>query len=86
MRNIEQKKIKIGLDPATSERDYSVITIKIKAIREDERKIQLDKFSSRLDSIVCKAIREILTREQILELLGSESEHYSNLAAELNHV
>ncbi|WP_230085118.1 DUF2732 family protein [Providencia sp. wls1922] len=86
MRNKEIKPILIGVDIATEERDYSAITISIKAIREDERKVQLDKFSSRLDYIVCKATREKLAREQILELLACESVHLSNLAAELDHV
>ncbi|EFB71515.1 hypothetical protein PROVRUST_07255 [Providencia rustigianii DSM 4541] len=86
MRNKEIKPILIGVDIATRERDYSAIAISIKAIREDERKVQLDKFSTRLDSIVCKATREKLTREQILELLAGESVHLSNLAAELDHV
>ncbi|HGN0867760.1 TPA: DUF2732 family protein [Providencia alcalifaciens] len=86
MRNKEIKPILIGVDIATEERDYSAITISIKAIREDERKVQLDKFSSRLDYIVCKATREKLAREQILELLAGESVHLSNLAAELDHV
>lgn len=86
MRNIEQKKILIGVDQATGERDYSAIAISIKAIREDERKVMYDKFSSRLDAIACKFINEKLNDEQIHQLLVGESEHYSNLAAELDHV
>ncbi|EUD09656.1 DUF2732 family protein [Providencia alcalifaciens] len=86
MQHKEIKSILIGVDVDTGERDYSAIAITIKAIREDECKVQFDKFSSRLDSIVCKAACEKLTREQILQLLIGESEHFSNLAAELDHV
>ncbi|QXB06033.1 DUF2732 domain-containing protein [Providencia rettgeri] len=100
MKNIEKRKIVIkgrsmgkttelpliGFDPATKERDYSAVVISIKAIREDERKIMYDKFSSRIDAIACKIINEKLNDEQIHQLLVGESEHYSNLAAELDHV
>ncbi|WP_238706814.1 DUF2732 family protein [Providencia huaxiensis] len=100
MKNIEKRKIVIkgrsmgkttelpliGFDPATKERDYSAVVISIKAIREDERKIMYDKFSSRFDAIACKIINEKLNDEQIHQLLVGESEHYSNLAAELDHV
>lgn len=86
MKNIERKKILIGTDLATGECDYSSIAISIKAIREDERKAMYDKFSSHLDAIACKLINEKLNDEQIHQLLVGESEHYSNLAAELDHV
>lgn len=86
MKNIERKNILIGVDLATGECDYSAIVISIKAIREDERKAIYDKFSSRLDAIACKLINEKLNDEQIHQLLVGESEHYSNLAAELDHV
>lgn len=86
MKNKEIKPILIGTDPATGEHDYSVVAISIKAIREDERKTMLDKFSSRLDAIACKFINEKLNDEQIHQLLVSESIHFSNLAAELDHV
>ncbi|EMM9642029.1 DUF2732 family protein [Providencia rettgeri] len=86
MKNVERKKILIGVDLATGECDYSAIAISIKAIREDERKAVYDKFSSRLDAIACKLINEKLNDEQIHQLLVGESEHYSNLAAELDHV
>ena len=99
MKNIEKRKIIIkgrsvgkstrlpfdGFD-FTEERDYSSIVISIKAIREDERKVMYDKFSSHLDAIACKLINEKLNDEQIHQLLVGESEHYSNLAAELDHV
>lgn len=86
MKNKEIKPILIGVDTAISEHDYSAVTISIKAIREDERKTMLDKFSSRLDALACKLINEKLNDEQIHQLLVGESEHYSNLAAELDHV
>lgn len=100
MKNIEKRKIIIkgrsmgkttelplvGFDPATKECDYSAVVISIKAIREDERKVMYDKFSSRLDAIACKLINEKLNDEQIHQLLIGESEHYSNLSAELDHV
>lgn len=86
MRNKEIKPILIGADPATGEPDYSAVAISITAIREDERKTMYDKFSSRLDALACKLINEKLNDEQIHQLLVGESEHYSNLAAELDHV
>lgn len=43
-------------------------------------------FSSRLDAIACKAIKEKMAYDQIHQLLIGESEHFSNLAAELDHV
>ncbi|WP_272673783.1 DUF2732 family protein [Providencia sp. PROV169] len=86
MKNKEIKPIFICADPATGEPDYSAVTISITAIREDERKTMLDKFSSRLEAIACKLINEKLNDEQIHQLLVGESEHYSNLAAELDHV
>ncbi|MBQ0342292.1 DUF2732 family protein [Providencia rettgeri] len=86
MRNKGIKPILIGVGTATAEPDYSAVVISIKAIREDERKTMLDKFSSRLGSIACKIINEKLNDEQIHQLLVGESEHYSNLAAELDHV
>ncbi|MEX9946421.1 Protein of uncharacterised function (DUF2732) [Providencia rettgeri] len=86
MKNKEIKPMLIGADPATGEYDYSVVAISIKAIREDERKAMFDKFSSRLEAIACKLINEKLNDEQIHQLLVGESEHYSNLAAELDHV
>lgn len=86
MKNKEIKPILIGADPATGEHDYSVVAISIKAIREDERKVMFDKFSSHLEAIACKLINEKLNDEQIHQLLVGESEHYSNLAAELDHV
>lgn len=86
MKNKEIKPILIGVDTATSEPDYSAVAISIKAIREDERKVMFDKFSSRLEAIACKLINEKLNDEQIHQLLVGESEHYSNLAAELDHV
>ncbi|MEQ4653057.1 DUF2732 family protein [Providencia rettgeri] len=86
MKNKEIKPILIGVDTATGKRDYSAVAISIRAIREDERKTMYDKFSSRLDALACKLINEKLNDEQIHQLLVSESEHYSNLAAELDHV
>ncbi|WP_272665093.1 DUF2732 family protein [Providencia sp. PROV174] len=86
MKNKEIKPILIGVDAATGEPDYSAVAISIKAIREDERKTMLDKFSSSLGAIACKIINEKLNDEQIHQLLVGESEHYSNMAAELDHV
>lgn len=86
MKNIEVKPILIGVDLATGERDYSAVAISIKAIREDERKTLFDKFSSRLDLLACKILKEKMTDEQIHQLLVGESEHFSNLASELDHV
>nr|ELR5218330.1 DUF2732 family protein [Providencia rettgeri] len=86
MKNKEIKPILIGVDTATGKRDYSTVAISITAIREDERKTMYDKFSSRLDAIACKLINEKLNDEQIHQLLVGESEHYSNMAAELDHV
>lgn len=86
MKNIEVKPILIGVDLTTGECDYSAVAISIKAIREDERKTLFDKFSSRLDLLACKILKEKMTDEQIHQLLVGESEHFSNLAAELNHV
>lgn len=86
MKNKEIKPILIGVDTATGKRDYSAAAISITAIREDERKTMYDKFSSRLDALACKLINEKLNDEQIHQLLVGESEHYSNLAAELDHV
>ncbi|HHQ2321327.1 TPA: DUF2732 family protein [Providencia rettgeri] len=86
MKNKEIKPILIGVDTAISEHDYSAVAISITAIREDERKTMYDKFSSRLDALACKLINEKLNDEQIHQLLVGESEHYSNLAAELDHV
>lgn len=100
MKNIEKRKIiikgrsvgkstelpLISFDPAAKERNDFAIAISINAIREDERKVMYDKFSSRLNAIACKLINEKLNDEQIHQLLVGESEHYSNLAAELDHV
>ncbi|MBQ0269558.1 DUF2732 family protein [Providencia huaxiensis] len=100
MKNIEKRKIiikgrsvgkstelpLIAFGNPTKERNDFTIAISINAIREDERKTMYDKFSSRLDAIACKIINEKLNDEQIHQLLVGESEHYSNLAAELNHV
>lgn len=86
MRNIEQKKIMVGVDPASIESpDHSAILI-INRSREDERKVLFSRFSDRLASITNKATREKMTADEIIQLLSGESEHFSNLAAELNHV
>ncbi|MGO2307132.1 MAG: DUF2732 family protein [Providencia sp.] len=86
MRNKKIKPILIGVDSASGERDYAAIVISIAAIRADERKILLDKFSSRLDALACKALKEKMSYEQIHQLLVDESVHLSNQAAELDHV
>lgn len=86
MKNKEIKPILIGVDTASGERDYSAIAISIAAIRADERKTLLDKFSSRLDALACKALKEKMSYEQIHQLLVDESVHLSNMAAELDHV
>lgn len=86
MRNIKQKKIMIGFDPAGSASpDHTTILI-INRSREDERKVLYSRFSDRLASITNKATREKMTADEIIHLLSGESEHFSNLAAELNHV
>ncbi|ATG14912.1 hypothetical protein NVI2019_PEGOAJLN_00848 [Providencia alcalifaciens] len=84
MKNKETKNISIGFGIATNERDFAAMTIS--AIRNDERKSLFDMFSSRLDAIACKAIKEKMAYDQIHQLLIGESEHFSNLAAELDHV
>ena len=86
MKNTEIKPILIGVDIATGERDYSVVVISIKAIREDERKTLLDKFSSRLDSLACKVLKGKISYDEVYQLLTGEAEQISNQAAELNHV
>lgn len=86
MKNIEKKRMLIGVDAATGDRADFSIAISINAIRADERKVMFDKFSSRLNALACKLINEKLNDEQIHQLLVGESEHYSNLAAELDHV
>lgn len=84
MKNVEVKQILIG--GRRVGRTQAQLAIFINSIREDERKTMYDKFSSRLDAIAYKLINEKLNDEQIHQLLVGESEHYSNLAAELNHV
>lgn len=100
MKNIEKRKIVIkgrsmgkttelpliAFGNPTKERNDLAIAISINAIREDERKTMYDKFSSRLNAIACKIINEKLNDEQIHQLLVGESEHYSNLAADLDYV
>lgn len=86
MKNIEQKAILIGVDTATNKSDYSVVAVNIKMIREDERKTMLDKFSSRLDILACKALKEKMSYAEIYQLLTGEAKQLSNQAAELNHV
>ncbi|MEY1236092.1 DUF2732 family protein [Providencia manganoxydans] len=86
MKNIEVKPILVGVDLATGQRDYSAVTVSIQAIREDERKTLLDKFSSRLDSLACKAVQEKMSYSEVYQLLAGEAERLSNEAAELNHV
>ncbi|MGM0936289.1 MAG: DUF2732 family protein [Pseudomonadota bacterium] len=100
MKNIEKRKIiikgrsvgkstelpLIAFGNPTKERNDFTIAISINAIREDERKTLFDKFSSRLDLLACKILKEKMTDEQIHQLLVGESERFSNLAAELDHV
>ncbi|EOG5604244.1 MULTISPECIES: DUF2732 family protein [Providencia] len=86
MKNIEIKPILVGVDLATGERDYSAVAVSIHAIREDERKTLLDKFSSRIDSLACKAVQEKMSYSEVYQLLAGEAERLSNEAAELNHV
>ncbi|MEX9912177.1 DUF2732 family protein [Providencia huaxiensis] len=65
---------------------FTPVAENIKANREDERKSIFDKFSHHLDSIAHKARKEQMTSDEIIQLIHDESEHYSNLAAELDHV
>lgn len=58
----------------------------IEAIREDERKTLLDYFSSRLDVLASKIIREKMDYAEIHLLLVDESVHFSSLAAGLNNI
>lgn len=86
MRNIEKKKIMIGIDLADAYTVDQTAIININRSREDERKVLYSRFSDRLATISNKALREKMTADEIIQLLSGESEHFSNLAAELNHV
>lgn len=65
---------------------FTPVAENIKANREDERKSLFDKMSHRLDSLAHKARKEQMTSDEIIQLIHGESERYSNLAAELDHV
>lgn len=86
MKNIEKKKIMIGADLAGNPSANQTAILIINRSREDERKVLFSRFSDRLASISNKALRDKMTADEIIQLLSGESEHFSNLAAELNHV
>lgn len=85
MRNIEKRQIMIN-EPRRPGKATTKVALFIAAIREDERKALFNRFSDRLATIKCKSLSEKMTADEIIQLLSGESEHFSNLAAELNHV
>ncbi|MCW2257118.1 hypothetical protein M2263_003209 [Providencia alcalifaciens] len=85
MKNIEKKQIKIG-DTRKTSITITDMTLIIKKVREDERKSIFNRISDRWAILAIKTILEEMSAEEITNLINGESEHFSNLAAELNHV
>lgn len=85
MKNIEKKQIKIG-DTRKTSITITDMTLIIKKVREDERKSIFNRISDRWAILAIKTIVEEMSAEEITNLINGESEYFSNLAAELNHV